>query len=213
MGIFQIIKPSADCTSGIWEIAETEEDLLHKAFLSNKEKAFIAGIKAENRRKEWLASRVLLNELLEKPCQIFYNETGKPYITNRPEVYISISHTSGFAAVSINTREETGIDIQSKEHKISRIRHKFLCDDELSGISNIEEDEKLIIYWCAKEALYKLYGKKEVIFKEHLYIEPFELRNEGTMVGAIKKSDVMKNYLLYYKSFEGFVLVTVQKEI
>jgi len=29
------------------------------------------------------------------------------------------------------------------------------------------------MYWCAKEAIYKLYGKKKISFKNSIYIKPF----------------------------------------
>jgi 4'-phosphopantetheinyl transferase len=212
MGIYQIIKNASIGIAGIWEITETEQELFLKANITDDERIYLSNIKAENRRKEWLASRVLLNELMERPCRIDYEETGKPFIQNQ-QVFISISHTSGFAAVSLNFKEETGIDIQSKGHKISRIRHKFLCNEELEAISKDDEEEKLIIHWCAKEALYKLYGKKEVIFKSDLFIEPFELKKEGELIGSIKKGDFIKNYLLSYSSFADFVLVWVKQEV
>lgn len=212
MSIFQIIKHSGTSTTGIWEITETEEELYLKAYLNSSEIDFLKGVKSENRRREWLAVRCLLNEILEKPCTILYTDTGKPYL-KEPEVFVSISHTAGFAAVAINAKEETGIDIQTKSHKLSRISHKFLSEGEFFGIAPSETDEKLILYWCAKEALYKVYGKKEVDFKAHLFIEPFDLKKEGEMIGAVKKDGFIKNYLLHYYLFEGIVMAMVKREI
>jgi len=39
---------------------------------------------------------------------------------------------------------------------------------------------KMCIYWCAKESLYKWYGKKNLSFKDNIFIEPFE--NKPTMI-------------------------------
>ena len=63
-------------------------------------------------------------------------------------------------------------------------------------------------YWGAKEALYKAYGRRELDFREHIIIEPFDLNSpEGEMRGRITKGDFSANYQLKYRSVQDFVLV------
>jgi hypothetical protein len=33
---------------------------------------------------------------------------------------------------------------------------------------------KLVTYWCAKEALYKLHGTRQLSFKDHIAVEAFQ---------------------------------------
>jgi 4'-phosphopantetheinyl transferase len=212
MSIYCHYQPTSHSTLGIWEITESEEDLLLLADLSMEEKAFANTLTSHNRRMEWLATRALLKQICPKPAFIKYNPYGKPLLQGQ-QGFISISHTAGFAAVYIDNKEETGIDIQVKTHKTSIIRHKFLSDEELSSIGPIEEETVLLIYWCAKEALYKLYGQKELLFKENLKIQPFELSKEGECIGSISKNGLNRTYLLGYQLFEGFISVFVKEAI
>jgi 4'-phosphopantetheinyl transferase len=59
---------------------------------------------------------------------------------------------------------------------------------------------KLCIYWCAKEALYKIHGKKNLLFADHLRVEPFTLSTGGYLLGRIlfneKETIVHLQYLV-----------------
>jgi 4'-phosphopantetheinyl transferase len=211
MGVLKIIQNGTSGKVGIWEIIENEEELFKLANLDAGEKHYLGQIKAEKRRKEWLSVRALVNTLMGKSCKITYQETGKPIITEH-SLFISVSHTDGFVAVSLNNKEETGIDIQTKGDKINKIKHKFLGEAELACIKTNKDSEKLLVFWCAKESLYKLYGKKEVIFNKDLFISPFELETSGTLNGSVSKEE-LKNYLLHYYIFTKFVIVYVANEI
>ena len=94
-----------------------------------------------------------------------YLKNKKPHIRNSDK-FVSISHTKDIIAMIIATYP-CGIDIESSERDTSKIKHKFLnVDDFTSGESN----ENLIRNWCSKEVLFKINGKSDINFKEHLTV-------------------------------------------
>ena len=122
------------------------------------------------REIETLGKNYLLAHLTNPTTQLVYDDKGKPYLANDSR-HISISHSHDKLVIIINETEETGIDIELIRAKVIKIKHKFLSEIELIDASN--DVEKLLIYWAAKETLYKIYGLKEVDFIKNLHLESF----------------------------------------
>ena len=86
-------------------------------------------------------------------------------------------------AIIINISENTGIDIELVRDKVLKIQHKFLNKKELLFAK--DNVEKLITIWAAKEAMYKVYGLKELDFITNLFVEDFD----GAIIfGKIEKA-------------------------
>jgi 4'-phosphopantetheinyl transferase len=100
----------------------------------------------------------LINKLLDKDVEIKYDDKGKPYLA-KDNRHISISHSHNKLAIIINEHESTGIDIELIRDKVLKIKHKFLSESELKDAN--DDVDKLLIYWAAKETLYKIYGLLE----------------------------------------------------
>ena len=75
---------------------------------------------------------------------------------------------------------------------VKGIHDFFLNDTELETVGT--DVEKLCIYWCAKEALYKLLGKKGIIFKLNLSLDSFEIKDETLIVGNVIVNDIHDCY-------------------
>jgi phosphopantetheinyl transferase len=85
-----------------------------------------------------------------------------------------------------------------------------LRDDEIEAIHPGEKIEKLILYWSAKEALYKLYGKGEIAFTTQLLIEPFTLGLQGELTAAIRGIETpLENLTVHYRFLNDHVLTYV----
>jgi len=65
---------------------------------------------------------------------------------------------------------------------------------------------KLTIVWGAKESLYKIYGKKKLLFLHHIYIEDFKFSDEKT-TGEIRYNGENTAYNISFLEFEGFTCV------
>jgi phosphopantetheinyl transferase len=128
---------------------------------------------SEHRKREWLSVRVLLKELLGEEKEILYQASGKPYLADN-SYRISISHTQGYVAVILNKGKEVAIDIEKISPRVEKIRTRFVNEKEEEVLSKTNEQIHLLIYWSAKESMYKILGKKNVEFKLHLHIQPFE---------------------------------------
>jgi hypothetical protein len=83
---------------------------------------------------------------------------------------------------------------------------RVLTDDEWSdGANNLK---KLCVYWCAKEAMYKIYGKRSLIFTEQILIKPFSLANEGSLEGSIHDEAEIRQIALNYAVEPQYIFVT-----
>jgi hypothetical protein len=60
--------------------------------------------------------------------------------------------------------------------------------------------------WCAKETLYKYYGKKEVIFDEHLSLQITDI-NQSQFKGKIAIGGFNRTLNLVVLKIEDFILV------
>jgi len=191
----------------VWEMNESLEELMAMVKINDAEKESLKEIKNENRKKQKLCSKQLLKRLTGiDDLKIEYDLHGKPYLKDS-KYKISISHSHQYVAVIIDT-EDTGIDIEIIDPKIEKVVHKFVNTEEQQSIKAQNRLEQLYVYWCTKEALYKLYGGGSLVFKTNLLVAPFIYDNNGgTISGKIITDVYSKNCLLHYEKLANCVLV------
>lgn len=154
----------------LWELVESEFELL--AQLGNDLNfEDLHTISHPQKRREWLASRLLIKMLVEHIGLVYYgtykDDNGKGFLINH-DCHISLTHTNDYVAVAINLEGAIGIDMEKMDVKLSRVASKFLSNEEFeNAFSNVK---KQCIFWCSKEALYKLHGRKKVSFKNDITI-------------------------------------------
>ena len=151
--------------------------------LNSQEYARFKEFKHPNRRRDYIATRLLFNHLFQGE-KIRYNENRAPFIENGPQ--ISISHCSNIAAIALNHNHEIGLDIEFPRNKVIQLYRKFLSEDEVKHFNTSDVNE-LTKVWSAKEALYKLSGRKGIIFKEELLLSKQDPeRWIGQIIGSEK---------------------------
>ena len=159
---------------------------------------------------ETAGTRFLLNKLFEgKSPELAYTETKKPYLKN-DHTRISISHSYDKLVIIANTKEETGVDIELIREKVKNIQHKFLCKSELTFANG--DLEKLTTLWAAKEAIYKIYGVKELDFKKNILIENYT-ETENNFFGKIDLPKFKRRFLLTRQKLENYILVYILNEV
>jgi len=183
---------------GIWHITESLDELLRLKSFSTEDLAILNTFGYDQRKKEWLVARILAEKLAGKEnTRIIYNEYNKPFLLNS-KTHISLSHSHNLLSFILD-ETETGIDIELVKPKILNIKEKFMSGKELNALQKENIAEHLTVYWCAKESLYKLYGKKEIAFKYNLFIEPFQCSEKGNIKGWIKNNTMNKCFSLHYE--------------
>ncbi len=196
-----------DTFIGLWKIEEHPAELENQLQLKDHELGVLRSLQGNKRNLHWLATRVLLRKMLNTEdyidCQP--DENGKPILLNLPH-HISLSHSYDYAAVMISKERRVGIDIEIIKNKIERVQNKFMSKEELSFIDSQNSIEHLYVCWCAKEALYKLNGKKETSFKDNIRLQPFAYKEKGTLKGSINKKNSMTNYTVFYRKFEDYMM-------
>lgn len=190
---------------GVWKIEESSGELLSLLEQSAEYLPFLQRMRTEKRRREWLASRVLLKELAGQELSIAYHEDGAPYLPDSP-FSISISHTDGFAAVQLQ-EQAVGVDIEYRSNRVIKIRSRFMSPEEYASIDADHEAEHLLIYWCAKEALFKLIREQDVDFIKHLHVEPFAYSSSGEIKVLETRTSERRSFTLNYEVFPDYVLV------
>lgn len=192
----------------IWKIEESAEELLAQLQLKEHETNFLDTLISGKRNLHWLSTRVLLRRMMNTSeyidCQI--DDSGKPYLTNFPH-HISLSHSFNYAAVMISRDHSVGIDIEQIKEKIERIQHKFMSAGELSFIDPAEKVEQLYVCWCAKEAIYKLHGKKSVSFLDNIALNPFVYDQAGgSFTASLRIGNFNKEYRVHYDKYDGYMI-------
>jgi len=172
----------------LWKLSETESELremLGNAY--NPEE--LSAVSHPQKLREWLASRLLIKIIAERfginYIGTYKDEHGKAFLIDN-DSHISITHTFEFVAVAINPPAAVGIDMEKMDAKLQRTSKKYLSQPEFERAG--DEMALLCIYWCAKEALYKLYGKKKISFRDSIYIEPFD-KDATSLKGRLADMD------------------------
>ena len=194
---------------GVWKITESEAELRTMTSIPSDELEELSYIKNESLRKQRLAVRALLDAMFEEKVYLSHHDNGKPYIENNA-INISITHTDQYVAVILNDEDEVGIDCESLNRDFSAVEKKALSDEEIGDLEDEQKNEQLAIYWCAKEAIFKLTSQYDVDFAEQIQIDGFRYRNEGELSATFTDKDGYEQELnLYYFTFDRHVLVCV----
>ena len=177
---------------------------LYLRYLSKEETVRFNEFKSENRQREFIASRILKHRVFGFRY-IEYTENGAPYIKDHG--YISISHCKGVVGLAYNNRHKVGLDLEVERPNIQKLGAKFLSDKERS-VFDTKNNKVLTKIWSAKECLYKLAGRKKIIFKTELLLD---MNQDSEWIGTIINHDHVLSVKI--NTFElNEVIITLNKE-
>jgi phosphopantetheinyl transferase len=172
----------------VWHITETEDFFLQKVRWQNN-------ISHPHKRLQHLAGRYLL-QLLHPgfPLHLIaISDSKKPLLSNH-EFHFSISHCGDYAAAIVSENKAVGIDVELITPKIELVKNKFLSEIEISLLSvdnfefSISNFQLLTLFWSAKEAIYKWYGKGKVDFKKNMIIDHLNFeKGQGSIDAHFQK--------------------------
>ena len=198
-----------DVKIGFWRTDESAEDLFAMIanHLSDDEQSVYQSFKNDRRRREWLATRILVKEMLGHYPGIVYDESGAPMLSGIDGTNnISVSHSDGLVAVLLS-KKRAGIDIERVTKRVLRIKDKFLNPDEYDA-NDPNLLQLLYIQWCAKEAMYKACNVLKYDY-QHTYTLP-DFHFDGNMTGKANGKVIMddgsvKELTVNYFEIDGCV--------
>jgi 4'-phosphopantetheinyl transferase len=209
MPLLKIENTGKESGMATWLIEESEQELAFYAFEQCPDE-----IINPQKRLEWLAGRVLIKTLTEQNGLayggIHKDEFGKPFLRDLSH-HIALSHSFPHVAAQLDERQSVGIDLEQPKEKLLAIAPRILSPTELKDAA--ADIVKHCIYWCAKEAMYKIYGKKGLHFSHQLNIEPFERNVAGFLKGTITVNEQKQNVDLVYQTEPHFVLVYTKNSL
>ena len=131
-----------------------------------------------NRQKETAAVYALLNEMLGRGGWIIdHEDSGRP-ILRHSDMEIGISHTKNYASIILSKQNRVAVDIEYISDRICKIEDKFMRGDEqaysrklmqqiaIAKNSNTNKACILLLFWCAKETMYKYYSDEHLALQD-----------------------------------------------
>lgn len=203
MPIYKTLSIDQQTTVLIWKIEESLQELEKNITLSPYCASRYLLMKSEMHKKGFMSIRHLLAEFGYTDSDLIYDEKGKPHLKDDKE--ISITHSFEFTAIIVSDKR-VGIDIEKQREKIKIIAPKFTPVEEYNALGPKDLIKKLTIVWGAKEALYKLYGKKGLRFYEDIFVHDFNF-SAGTTNAEVNHHGNKTHYTLNFLDFEGFICV------
>ena len=200
-----------DCRWGLWQVDETADQLRQALSPNETDLAALAAVHHPQKQREFMASRLLARQLVES-WGVSYGGVAKlahdkPALVGLP-FGVSLAHTSVngalWAAAIVHHRATVGIDLDQDRPQLRAVQHKFLSDGELAQAR--AQPDKLALYWCAKEVLYKMHPGRQVSFRQHLRVEPFVAADPGQLRASIAVQEPPRPYTVYYRRHGPLVL-------
>ncbi len=182
--------------TSFWEITETEEELLQLLPPDIDYDKEVLGFRSLKRRKEWLAARVLFHHLMGPSARIASYPSGRPYILHDSR-YISITHSGNHVAVQIS-ENPSGIDLEARTPRAAKLLDKFITPDEYQELNKIDflsEETSAVLFWSAKEAVYKTFDIPDLNVRNDIRIQV-----EGTSLIAHILSENLRATIHYHIS-------------
>lgn len=192
--------------AGIWELTETPAELLNMAHLTEAEKNRFSKISAPKRQVEFLATRILTEKITGEKIEIIYQTDGKPTLLNSHK-FISISHSANMVVVFISELN-CGVDVETINRDTDRIAKRFLHPSEMENICNSDQPKLLqLLYWCAKEAIFKCSPQKGVQFNEQILISSLNMNHETHFKASLTSTTGIEDFSLWFLQIKNNMLV------
>ena len=208
MALVKLAKINEHSSWAAWKIEESTAALIQACHLEENDLVEWRTIRHGTKRAEWLGSRAALAVVLQTmniPLQPTYkDDKGKPFLQNSTH-HISLANSYPYGVAILHRHCATGIDIERPNDALRRIQHKFLNPSEIASAGNHLTYQ--CIYWCIKESLYKLYGRKQLSLKDNITIHSVHLDDSIRAIASISIDQHSTFYHLEGIIIDGFFVV------
>ncbi|HHU01001.1 4'-phosphopantetheinyl transferase family protein [Xiashengella succiniciproducens] len=190
----------------VWKITEPEEELISRLRLTDSMERRLSMITHPVRRREWIASRLLIQELNGATAEIVHAEDGRPTLASM-DLHVSITHTRGYAGVLLSPKGPIGIDIEYPSERLVKLSDRFVNDFEAAQMNGINKQTGCALIWCSKEAVFKALDQPGLLFKEEVEVEGLSGMPEGMLKARVKRDNFETKLDLNYIVSPDYYLV------
>lgn len=185
MPYLDTITTAQDVRIAIWRLSETIDELIALWGKPEFPQRFLVA-KAENRKREILATALLLRQKFGYDIELRHAPDGAPLID---EGNISISHTTTHVAIALHPTHRVGVDIETIGERAVRVASRVLSPEEMAWLpqeditpaGNIPSRTVAIhIAWSVKEAVYKIHPSA-VEFRRDIILSPIKALPTGSV--------------------------------
>lgn len=110
------------------------------------------GSRTDRHTREREAIQSIINQLIGSNIEVAHKASGAPYIAERPDLHISVSHSSTQAVLAISHNGPIGVDTETLRPQLERVIDRYLSAEEQSEWTTPQDH---LTAWCIKEAAYK----------------------------------------------------------
>jgi len=166
------------------------EDLDAAQWFTDAEIAHPHTFRLQKRRDEWLVSRAALKKfvvdrgLCDDPKRCTFDRPHVVIDGERTRWLASVSHSSGFVGAAL-ARTPIGIDVQVVRGVSESAAHLFLTEVETAQMQRCTLADRLIHFWCAKEAAWKQ-RSNEFLTLRQVPLTLVEMRSEGLLFDSVE---------------------------
>ena len=191
-----------------WKIEESTTSLVEECCLKEDDLIAWNSIRHPAKRLEWLSSRAALRcvqQAMHLPVlSVYKDKKGKPFV--RGMIYhISLANSYPYGVAVLHRLHAVGIDIEQPSDKLRRVQHKFLSDPEIASIGS--HPVRRCIYWCIKECLYKLYGRKRLSLRDNITVHSIHLGKSIRATASVCVNYDTTHYRLEGIAINGFFII------
>ena len=152
-----------------------------RSWYTADELAIAASFHLQKRREEWLASRYAAKKLAMD--RGLCSDPAQFHVDANP-LHRSISHSAPYAAAAIDDRP-VGIDVQVVRPISENAAHLFLTEKETESMDSLQVPDRMLHFWCAKEAAWKM-GRGEAGTLKRVPIRLEEQRKHGLLFDSVE---------------------------
>lgn len=203
MPFFKNIQIDENTCLLLWKITETYDELYRSVALKDICLARLEGMKSEDHQKGFLAVRMILQNRGYSDFDLYYDTFGKPHL--KDGTCISISHSSGFSAIVLSTKN-VGLDLEQIKDKVLKIAPRFMDVSHLDGLNRVQQMEKATVVWGIKESVFKLKNEKGISFPQHIFEEKFNLTDKKC-VAQLRFNNTVEYFDVVFDTVEDYVVV------
>lgn len=209
MAFHQSIQLTPTTTAYFWKIDEDYNTLFRSVSLKDVSLTRLEQMKSESHQKGFLAVRMLLQHLNYSDYDLYYDEFGKPHLTDNKN--ISISHSNDFSCIVISD-QNIGVDLEILKDKTLKIAPRYMDVKHLENLSKNDQLIKATIVWGIKESVFKIKNQIGISFLDHIFEDSFSLEDKKATV-QLHFNNQTEYFTILFDSVEEYIFVCAFKKL